>query len=171
MAHFSNKEFNEIINNYIIHPKFQQMKRFRHHGHSRYDHSLRVAYYTYKVTKALHLNYKQATVAALLHDFFLDEVITEASINRMRHHPKYASINASKYFDIDYKQKSMIETHMFPVTIKPPIYIEGWLLDMVDDGVAIYEKVTSYQKGKMPIPKKRLNPLASMFILFLTLFK
>ncbi len=171
MARYTNKEFNEIINQYIIHPKFQQMKRYRHHGHSRYDHSLRVAYYTYKVTKALHLNYKQSTIAALLHDFFLDEVIDEVSLNRMRHHPKFAAKNASKYFNIDYKQQSMIETHMFPVTAKPPMYIEGWLLDMVDDGVAIYEKITSYQISKMPVPKKRLNPLASMFILFLTMFK
>ncbi len=170
MARYEDKEFNEIINKYIIHPKFQQLKDFKHHGHSRYDHSLRVAYYTYKVTKALHLNYEQSTEAALLHDFFLDEVIEEKSINRMRHHPKYAAINAAKYFNIDNKQQNMIRTHMFPVTLTPPTYLEGWILDFVDDGVAIYEKKTSYDNKKV-VHRRKLNPVVSAFILFLTIFK
>ncbi len=171
MFKYSSKEFKSIISTYIMHPVFQEMKDFSHHGHTRYDHSLRVAYHTYKVTKALHLNYKEATVAALLHDFFTDEVIAEKSINRMRHHPKVAAKNASKYFSINEKQKNMIETHMFPVTLSPPAYLEGWLLDLIDDVVAIYEKVTSLENSKKAYPKKRLNPVTSILLLIITVFK
>ena len=43
MFKYNNKEFNEIIRNYVIHPKFQETKLYTHHGHTRYEHSLRVA--------------------------------------------------------------------------------------------------------------------------------
>ncbi len=171
MFKYNNKEFNEIIRNYVIHPKFQETKLYTHHGHTRYEHSLRVAYYTYKVTKKLHLNYKEATVAALLHDFFLDEVIEEKSYSRMRHHPKIALKNATKYFDINEKQKDMIVTHMFPITLTPPSYLEGWLLDIIDDIISIYEKTTAKEVDIKANPKRRLHPATSLLLLFFTIFK
>ena len=60
---------------------FQKLKDYTHHEGNRYDHCLRVAYYTYKVTKRLNLNYKEATIAALVHDFFTNEVENETILN------------------------------------------------------------------------------------------
>lgn len=138
-------EFNQIIKPYLI-SEFNKLKNIKHHGITRYDHSLRVAYYTYVVTKFLHFNYEEATIAALLHDFFIDEVDNEIIIFRLRRHPKYALKNASKYFYLTDLQKDIIITHMFPVTFTPPKYLESWIVDIVDDISAIYEKLSSFGK-------------------------
>ena len=138
-------EFNELIVPYLI-DEFNELKNISHHGITRYDHSLRVAYYTYKVTKFLHFNYEEATIAALLHDFFTDEVNDELSIFKLRRHPKHACNNACKYFYLTDLQKDIILTHMFPVTFTPPKYLESWTVDIIDDICAIYEKSYSLRK-------------------------
>lgn len=138
-------EFNELIEPYII-DEFNELKNVNHHGINRYDHSIRVAYYTYIVTKVLFMNYEEATIAALLHDFFTDEVNNELSIFKLRRHPKHALKNASKYFYLSDLQKDIISTHMFPVTFTPPKYLESWVVDIIDDICAIYEKVYSIRR-------------------------
>lgn len=138
-------EFNELIEPYII-DEFNELKTVNHHGINRYDHSMRVAYYTYIVTKILFMNYEEATIAALFHDFFTDEVNNEMSIFKLRRHPKYALNNASKYFYLSDLQKDIISTHMFPVTFTPPKYLESWVVDIIDDVCAIYEKVYSIRR-------------------------
>lgn len=139
------EEFNEIIKPYLI-EEFDKLKDINHHGITRYDHSIRVAYYTYFVTKFLGFNYEEATVAALLHDFFTDEVENELGIFKLRRHPKHALNNASKYFYLTDLQKDIISTHMFPITFTPPKYLESWIVDIVDDISAIYEKAYSLRK-------------------------
>ena len=83
---------------------------------------------------------KETIIAALLHDFFLDEVKHENEANKLRLHPGYAVKNASKYIDLTEKQIDIISTHMFPVTFTPPKYIESWIVDLLDDVAALYEK-------------------------------
>ena len=139
------EEFNNIIKPYIT-SEFNKLKCINHHGITRYDHSIRVAYYTYVVTKILHINYEEATIAALLHDFFTDEVENEMSIFKLRRHPKHALNNASKYFYLTDLQKDIISTHMFPVTFTPPKYLESWIVDIIDDISAIYERGYSIRK-------------------------
>lgn len=140
MVKYSNKEFKKIIKHIIEHNEFRKTKDVAHHGITRYDHCVRVAYYTYIVTKALRLDYKEATEAALLHDFFVDEVKEENGIARLRLHPSYAVENSKKYFNISKKQEDIIKTHMFPVTFRPPKYLESWIVDLADDFAAIYER-------------------------------
>ena len=139
------EEFNELIKPYLI-DEFNELKNINHHGITRYNHSLRVAYYTYIITKFLGFNYEEATIAALLHDFFTDEVESELGIFKLRRHPKHALNNASKYFYLTDLQKDIISTHMFPITFTPPKYLESWVVDIVDDISAIYEKVFSLRK-------------------------
>ena len=139
-------EFDNIIYDVINNNEFNKLKNINHHGITRYNHCMRVSYYTYIITKKLKLNYEEATKAALLHDFFIDEVSSEKSIFKLRRHPKYALDNASKYFDLTDLQKDIIETHMFPITFTPPKYLESWIVDVVDDCAAIYEKVYTVRK-------------------------
>ena len=139
------KEFYNIIGPYLI-DEFNKLKEIEHHGINRYDHSIRVSYYTYLVSKKLHFDYEEATVAALLHDFFTDEVNKDMSIFKLRRHPKHALMNASKYFYLSDLQKDIISTHMFPITFTPPKYLESWLVDIIDDICAIYEKLYSVRK-------------------------
>ena len=70
MNKYQDIEFKNIISSIESNEEFQKLKNIKHHGITRYEHSLRVAYYSYKVTKLLHLDYKDTTEAALLHDFF-----------------------------------------------------------------------------------------------------
>lgn len=140
MNRYEDLEFERIISPVLEIEEFNQLKFITHHGITRYDHSMRVAYFSYKVCKMLHLDYKEVTIAALLHDFFLDEVDHESRANKLRLHPLYAVANASKYFDLTEKQVDIISTHMFPVTFIPPKYIESWIVDLADDVAALYEK-------------------------------
>ena len=100
MAKWDINEFYNLVDEYINHPKVLEMKEYTHHGIRRYDHCFRVAYHTYKVTKLLGLNYQSATKAAMLHDFFTDELENESRLARYRNHPKVAAENAKKYFGI-----------------------------------------------------------------------
>ena len=139
-SYYIDQEFIKLIGEIATHKEFQKTKNIEHHGITRYDHSMRVAYYSYKITKFLRLDYKKTAEAALLHDFFLDEVEKENNLAKLIHHPNYAVCNALKYFELDDKQIDIIKTHMFPVTFTPPKYFESWIVDIVDDFSAIYEK-------------------------------
>lgn len=139
MNNYTDEEFERIASPILEIEEFNRLKFITHHGITRYDHSMRVAYFSYKVSKALKLDYKEVTEAALLHDFFLDEVNHESRVERLRHHPECAVKNASKYMDLTEKQVDIIKTHMFPVTFAPPKYLESWIVDLVDDFAAVYE--------------------------------
>ena len=146
MNKYNKLEFFNIINPILKNEEFSKLKNIQHHGISRYNHCMRVAYFTYQISKKLHLHYKEATEAALLHDFFIDEVKEENSIARLRKHPSYAVANAKKYFKITDLQEDIIKCHMFPVTFTPPKYLESWIVDIVDDIAALYEKGLSTKK-------------------------
>lgn len=140
MKKYKCKEFDRIIEPILSIDEFNELKCIDHHGINRFDHSLRVAYFTYKTTKKMHLNYVEATKAALLHDFFTDEVSDENGIMRLRRHPNYAVKNAEKYFGLTDLERDIIKTHMFPVTFTPPKYLESWIVVIADDAASIYER-------------------------------
>lgn len=134
-------EFYNLIEKYRLHSKVLEMKNYTHHGINRYDHCFRVAYHTYKITKFLHLNYESATKAAMLHDFWTDELEKEkSSMKRFTTHPSIAVENAKKYFSLTELEEDIIATHMFPITLRVPKYLESWIVDLVDDGASVYER-------------------------------
>ncbi len=137
------KEFELITNDISKNSEFMKLNTCVHHGISRLDHSYRVAYYSYKIMKFLKLNYVDGTRAALLHDFFTDEVDNLNAINRFRKHPICALENAKKYFDLTPMQEDIIVKHMFPITIRFPKYLETVIVDIVDDVASIYERISA----------------------------
>lgn len=146
MRKYQDSEFCRIIKRLLDNSNFDETKRMTHHGITRYEHSMRVAYYSYRITKFLGLDYKETAEAALLHDFFLDEVNNKNQVLRLRQHPKYAVENAKKYFELSEKQEDIIKTHMFPVTFTPPKYLESWIVDLVDDVASVYERGITAKK-------------------------
>ncbi len=144
MNKYGNEEFFEIIEPVLNVSEFQELNNIRHHGMTRLDHCVRVAYYSYKVTKFLGLDYKLVTKAAVLHDFFTNEVEDMSLLKRFTKHPQIACDNACKYFDLNDKQKDIILKHMFPITLVPSKYIETYIVDFVDDVAAIYERCYSF---------------------------
>lgn len=164
MYRYQNNEFHRIVKPILDNSNFSDTKKITHHGITRYEHSMRVAYYSYIVTKFLKLDYKETTEAALLHDFFLDEVEDKNQVAKLRQHPTYAVENAKKYFDLSEKQEDIIKTHMFPVTFTPPKYLESWIVDIVDDVASIYERASTTHKELQAA-------MSFLFVLFINYIK
>lgn len=164
MARQDNQEFDHLIEEYIRHPRVQEMKKYKHHGIQRYDHCFRVALHTYRITKFFNLNYQSATKAALLHDFWTDELESESSsIKRYRSHPAIAIQNAKTFFSLNELEEDIIGSHMFPITFKPPRYLESWIVDIVDDVASVYER---YYSAKMEV-MSLANFVLILFISFI----
>lgn len=144
------EEFYKIVKPILDHKEFQKRKSFPHHGEeSVYEHSLKVAYLSYKMAKKLHLDAKSAAIGGLLHDFYTTPWQTAPKPKRIREmhgfvHPKDAYQNASKYFPelMNSKIQDSIIKHMFPLTIKPPKYREAWIITTADkiSSLSIFKK-------------------------------
>lgn len=134
-------EFISITKDILDNKNFNELNHELHHGISRFSHSYRVAYGVFLTTKNLHFkNYKEATRAALLHDFYFNYQLEEKTERKkFILHPSLAVLNASKYYDLTDMQKNMIESHMFPTCQVLPKYKESICLTLVDKLVALYE--------------------------------
>lgn len=140
MIKTSDSEFKEIIEDIDSNPNFRELENELHHGISRYAHSYRVAKGVYKWTKKFNLNYKEATRAALLHDFYFDYQLEDKNVKEcFVEHPEIACLNATKYFNLNDMQKNMIKSHMFPTSNTKPKYKESVCITLVDKIVALYE--------------------------------
>ena len=132
--------FNEILNEVSNKDKFNELKFESHHGITRYIHVMRVSKYTYRLSRILHFDYKSATRAALLHDYFTEtDFKCTKGIKKGIYHPTIALTNACQDFKLNKKEKNAIEAHMFPLGKKLPKYKESWLISIVDKLVATYE--------------------------------
>jgi len=136
-----NTEYLNLVNHILNNEEFRKIKNIEHHGVTRYDHSLRVSYYSYKITKFLKLDYKQVATGGLLHDFFLSDINRKKKERFLStfSHPKKAVLKASEEFNITEKEKDIIRTHMFPINLSVPKYAESWIVSVVDKVVGTYE--------------------------------
>lgn len=128
-------EFTSIISDILTNREFKKLAYFSHHIYtSRYQHSINVAYYTYKMAKALKLDYVSATRGAMLHDFFLyywqDDKLTIKEHSDL--HPKITLENAKKYFEVNEIMEDCILNHMWPMTSTMPKTMEGKLVQTAD---------------------------------------
>lgn len=142
MKDFTNdKQYMNLVNDIYYNNEFNKIKKIEHHGVTRFEHSLRVSYYSYKISKILKLDYKDVARAGLLHDFFLssEERDTKDRIVSTFKHPKISVLNSRLYFDLNNKEIDIIRCHMFPINLKLPKYAESWIVCFVDKGIAIYE--------------------------------
>ena len=143
---YTDIEYINLVNDIINNKNFIKIEESKHHGLSRLDHSLRVSYYSYKVTRFLKLDYRETARAGLLHDFFTNDELTnrEKKTRAFRHHKK-ALVNARNNFYVSPKEEDIIISHMFPMVPQHiPRYLESWLVSLVDKIVAIYEYKLSY---------------------------
>jgi len=139
---YNDRQYMTIVRDILDNKEFNKTKEIIHHGLDRQSHSLRVSYYSYKLSKLLGLDYESAARAGLLHDFFFEnnkKTNLKKRVLTLVNHPKYALENASNHFELNELEKDIIVSHMFPVSVTPPKYMEGWLVNLVDDVVAIAE--------------------------------
>ena len=167
----SNQEFLNIVEDLINNKTVQEMKKYRQHYETTcFDHCYMVSYYCYLICKKYHLDYISATRAAMLHDLFLYDWRVRQPGRKGLHaftHGKTACENASKLFDLSQKEKDMILTHMWPITMQFPTSVEGFILTFVDKYCALAESFSHYREVLM---QKDLPRLANTFAIFLSAF-
>ena len=136
-------KFDIIAKDIIEKDKFQSLKNDPHHGLTRYDHVLRVAKNTYRLSKIMKMDYISATRGALLHDYYNDADYKHVKgvIKRDKIHPVIALNNARREYNLNDKEENIIVSHMYPFGKIKPNCKESWLVNGVDTSVAIYECV------------------------------
>lgn len=136
------KEYFSFVSDLLHNDTVMKLTEFRHHiGTTRFQHSLNVSYYNYLLCKLLHLDYKSAARAGLLHDLFLYERKKHINSERSHsaEHSKIALRNAAKLFTLNDVERDMIINHMWPMTPTLPQYSETFVITLVDKLCAIAE--------------------------------
>ena len=150
-----------LVSDILENEEFNKLDDIKHHGMSRLDHSMKVSYYSYIITRKLKLDYESTARAGLLHDFFISnkKFKIKERAKSFYIHPKYAKENASKYFELNDKESNIIEAHMFPIYIKIPKYLESWIVSFVDKGIATFEFLKTFSM--------KMSYVSNIFILII----
>ena len=138
-------EFKESMSELLRHENFKRLSDFKQHFKcTRLKHSVDVGYFSFYIAKLLGLDYISAGKAALLHDLcFHKKKGLKHSIKMLRQHPKDALKNAREICELSEKESDIIAKHMWLVTLKPPKYIEGFVVTFVDKYCASKEFISS----------------------------
>lgn len=140
-------EYLAIVHDILANEKIQSMKNYMQHGNvSCLEHSINVSYMAYCRCKEQGLDAAAAARAGLLHDMFLyDWHHHRKETGNFLHgltHPYVALKNAEESFDLSEKEKNMILRHMWPLTVIPPKYKEGFILMWYDKVAGFQETIT-----------------------------
>lgn len=141
-------EYTNLVEDILMNKEFNELDKIEHHGLSRYNHCLKVSYYSYKIAKKLRLDVKSVARAGLLHDFFFsdDERTQFERVFSTFVHPKKAVQNSKRIFGINELEENIILSHMFPVSlIELPKYAESWVVNTVDKTVGMYEFIFKFK--------------------------
>ena len=138
---YNDKNFINNTKDILLNDEFKKTRKIVHHGSNRFDHSLRVSYLSFKLSKICGCDSKAVARAGVLHDFFLerDDKNIKTETKMLLNHPTIAKNNAIKYFNINEKEQNIIESHMFPISSVAPKYKEAWLVSICDKIVAMFE--------------------------------
>lgn len=157
------EEFLQIVNKIISNRKYLKLQNEKHHHNSnRYKHMMDVSYMTYKFCKKKNLDYKSATRAAILHDFYFDDDF-KSSPKRMFKHYEVAIKNAKKLCNLNEKEENIIASHMFPIGGKIPKYKESIVVDVIDDIVSTKERINGDVKKLKYMVKLTIVLLIGLF--------
>ena len=153
------KIFLEYIDEVINNKEFLKRKKFMHHvNESVYDHSMKVAYESYKFAKKHHLNVKNICIGAILHDFYFKPWQEDHTKKKFRE--LHGFVHARQYFPhlINPMVEDIILRHMFPLNIIPPKYKESWVVTMMDKkcSLNVLKHPSEYPKY-IGIKKRRTN--------------
>jgi len=141
---------------------FQKSDNHLQHGEvSVKRHCEKVAFSALWFSRKLHLkiNEKDLIRGALLHDYFLydwhdDEHSGFKNLHGFKH-PKVALKNASEEYELTERESDIIKKHMWPMTIVPPVFAEGWIVTLADKYVSTKESIHFIQMKKKYIQLKK----------------
>ncbi len=139
-----NDEYIDIVIDILNNDEFKKRLKYNHHeNRSVYTHSLIVSFNSYKIAKLLKLDYESAAIGGLLHDFYYDDWQKSHKKGLKNMHGfvhAYEALENSRKIFPEYmtdKISDIIVKHMFPLNIRPPKYIEGWIITCVDKVVSL----------------------------------
>ena len=129
------REFVELTKELLDSDQVRMMGRWKHHGPvTTLDHSLFVAFSTYRIARVLRMDVHSAVRGALLHDLYLYDSRDKSAHpgNQCFDHPRFAARNAAALTTLSPKEKNIILSHMWPLGGAFPRSAEAWTVDLVD---------------------------------------
>lgn len=164
-------EWFKITKDILLNDEFQKRKYFMHHHNlTVWDHSILVSFKAFKIARVIGADKRVCAIAGLLHDFYtqawlysdelaqiedgkyLQEIGVRKPLFKMHGftHGADAAENYVKFFPEleDDRITDSIKKHMFPMTIVPPKYIEGYILTSVDKLNSLKELPSVPEMGK-----------------------
>ena len=146
MININSKEYKKIVKHILRNKEFKKLYNIEHHGISRYEHLVKISYYSYKLAKKLKLDYKSVAIGGLLHDFYLDgnERSKKRKFLDTFTHPKKALYTSIDNFNLNEIEKNIIISHMFPIYLSIPKYKESVLVNLVDKVIGANEMLHEY---------------------------
>ena len=130
----------------------RSMGRWKHHGHiSTLDHSLFVAFWSYRLARKFGWDEHAAARGGLLHDLYLYDSRDKSARPGLQcfDHPRAAARNAAGLTALSDKEKNIILSHMWPLGGQLPRSREAWLVDLVDTLCAGVELARIYHPGRL----------------------
>lgn len=133
--------------------RLRRMNKFVQHGDtSCLVHTVGVVYCALYLADKMHIsvNKRELIRGGILHDYFLYDW-HDGKPERRIHGFTHAGIslrNAERDFELTARERDIIKKHMFPLTVVPPVYREGWLICIADKICAVRESL-----GKEPYPE------------------
>lgn len=125
---------------------FNRMKEYIQHGNVTVNaHVMNVARYSIALSEKLHIscNKREMIRGALLHDYFLYDWHIPDKVHPHRlhgfYHPGAALRNASRDYELTEREMDIIKKHMWPLTLMPPSYKEGWIVTAADKWCSLLE--------------------------------
>ncbi|MDO4285992.1 MAG: HD domain-containing protein [Eubacteriales bacterium] len=138
--------FTETLESMKRDPRILAMREFPQHGScNTYDHSVSVAEHAYLLAQLLHVQVDEQVLArgAMLHDFYLYN-IQESGRSAWEHgtkHPEIALRNAEQFYELTERERDIIYSHMWPLTLTHiPHCRESVLISMADKYCALRER-------------------------------
>lgn len=127
-------------------PNFLKTATFTQHGQmSVRQHCINVAKCSLVINEKLgiHCERKDLIRGALLHDYFLYDwhAKNKQKTHRLHgfYHPGIALHNAGKEYALSKREQDIIKKHMWPLTIKPPLCREAWVVTTADKFCSLME--------------------------------
>ena len=145
-------EFLELTRELLDSEQVRMMGRWKHHGPvTTLDHSLFVAYSSYRLARMLRLDAHAAARGGLLHDLYLYDSRDKSAHpgNQCFDHPRFAARNAEELTTLSAKEKNIILSHMWPLGGALPRSLEAWLVDLVDTVCAGLELSRIYRPSRL----------------------
>ena len=135
----------DCVSDIIDSDKINKLDNWEQHNHtSRLQHSINVSYYSFIVCLKMGWDYRSAARAGLLHDLYFYDWRVKKFLrsNHAAWHPRIAVDNAKKVCEINAIEENSIRRHMWPCTLLPPRYKEGYVLTFADKICAVFEVFT-----------------------------